>query len=294
MQVPVEVLECSVALYLISGTNRWRSDYFFPLFSIPSLVVSVQWLTHISQQTPSVNTITPNRFSPQLLTYRFAMDPHPDAQGAPFGIRQGCTCNPKPSVLFQMTWTDDVLQYTFRSEKVSRGVEVKVEWKVTPDFYPGDRSLCPTKHHQSFPKPRNMAWTWNLIWAALCISIRAGGNELWRITHRRWTVCFSVCIWVVVPALQRRSDAWKIIKGNFQSKLLDIPKFTERWELIGDKDSMHSIISSLYFYCFSCQEGGGLKSSQCLNVFSLQITTIFSHRLSDGHIETLPFLPWCN
>lgn len=62
----------------------------------------------------------------------------------------------------------------------------------------------------------------------------------------------------VVPASQSRSDGWKFTKGNFQSAPLDITKFTERWKLIGDKDSTHSLISSLHFYWFACREGGGL------------------------------------
>lgn len=163
MQVPVEALECLAALCLIGDNNRWRPDSFFLNFGAELHGVCPETDPHFSPgghrwaESTGATTVSPTLFSPQLLTYPFDTDPRPDARGVPFGIRQGSTCNLKPSALFRMTWTDDVLQYTSWSGKVSRGVEVNFEWRVTPDFHPGDRSLCPTKHHQSFPKPKNMA-----------------------------------------------------------------------------------------------------------------------------------------
>lgn len=119
-----------------------------------------------------------------------------------------------------------------------------------------------------FLNPKIWLWTWNRIWAAVCISIRAGGNELWRITHRHIeTVRFNVRIRIVIPPLQSQSDGWKFIKGCFQSMPLDITKFTERWKPIGDKDSMHSIISSLHFYWFARWESSKLTYPPGVGVF---------------------------
>lgn len=98
------------------------------------------------------------------------------------------------------------------------------------------RVCVPPNTINHFLNPKIWLWTWNRIWAAVCISIRAGGNELWRITHRHIeTVRFNVRIRIVVPALQNQSDGWKFIKGYFQSTPLDITKFTERWKPIETK-----------------------------------------------------------
>lgn len=103
---------------------------------------------------------------------------------------------------------------------------------------------------------------------------------------------FNVCIGIVVPGLRSQSDGCKFIKGNSQRAPLDITKFTERWKPTGDEDSRHSIISSLHFYWFASQEGGGLTYPPGVCVVFFQTSTIYSQSRCGERIRRPPFLPW--
>lgn len=80
------------------------------------------------------------------------------------------------------------------------------------------------------------------------------------------------------------------MKANFQSVPLDITKFTERWKLIGDKDSTHSVISSLHFYWFARREGAGLTHPPAVYVvFFPDLGHFLTQSLRGTHRKT--FVP---